>query len=693
MWRIYVAFLFLLLFAFAIVGQIVKVQFLEGEEWRKKAAELTLEYIPIEASRGNIFSDDGSMLATSIPIYDIRMDTRVDGLTKEIFNQQIDSLAYCLGQLFPDKSAQDFKRELKMAHAQQARYYLIRRNITYPQLQAVRKMPIFRMGRYKGGLLVEQKNIRELPFDKLAARTIGTIRDVKPVGIESSFNEELKGIPGKRLMQRLSGGVWMPVRDKDEIEPRHGHDVVTTIDINIQDVAEQSLEEHLRKHNADHGCAVLMEVATGEIKAIANLSKTASGDYAENFNYVIAEATDAGSTFKTASLLAALDQGLVDVNDTINVGNGQCYFAGQLMKDAHPPKVSRLSVREIFETSSNVGISRLIQQHYAKQPDVFIGKLHGFGLNDPLNLQIEGEGKPRIKRPKDKDWSAVSLPWITIGYEMKITPLQLLAFYNAIANNGIMVRPKFVKEIRQHGSVIKTFPTEVIRDSIAGEAALQKIRELMEGVVQHGTASSLKHSPYRIAGKTGTAQIAHNKYGFDKNHLTYQASFAGYFPADKPRYSCIVVVYAPSNGVFFGGAVAAPIFKEIADKVYSNHLELHEAPLEQDTTISTLPYVAVGMQKDVRKVLHALKVNADSNQADALWISPVSAEDKIVMRERDFKNGLVPNVQGMGARDAMYILENAGLRVKIIGKGLVRRQSLEAGSKIQKGTQVIIELG
>lgn len=541
--------------------------------------------------------------------------------------------------------------------------------------------------------MIDQRNVRELSFQKLAARTIGTLRDVKPVGIEAAYNEELRGITGKRLMQRLSGNVWMPVRDKAEVEPKDGNDLISTIDINIQDVAEQSLEDHLRFHNADHGCAVLMEVETGEIKAIANLSKTPSGNYDENYNYAIGEATEPGSTFKMASLLAAFDDGLVEPDDTVSVGNGSYSYFGQPMKDSHPPKASRLSVQQAFETSSNVGISKVITQHYAKRPEAFMEKLHAFGLGKPLGLEISGEGQPRIKSTTDKDFnSRVSLPWISIGYESKLTPLQMLAFYNAVANNGRMVRPRLIKEIRHHGKLVKEFMPDILRDSIASQDAIRKIKTLLEGVVEHGTASSLNKSPYKIAGKTGTAQIANPKFGYDVNHRSYQASFVGYFPADKPKYSCIVVVYAPSNNFYYGGAVAAPIFKEIADKVFSNHFDLQKEQIEEDTSSFTMPLALVGIQKDVRKVLAKLDHPVESTNLDASWVSTSLRDDKVVLQERKILKGTVPNVIGMGARDAVYLLENSGLRVRMNGKGVVTSQSLNGGSRLMKGDLILIEL-
>ncbi|MBL7948208.1 MAG: penicillin-binding transpeptidase domain-containing protein [Bacteroidota bacterium] len=695
-WRINLAFLLLIVFGLVIIGQIVRIQFVEGEQWKDLARSQSLKYQQIEASRGNIYGSDGKMLAMSTPIYDVRMDTRADGLTQELFDAKIDSLAMGLAAIFGDRSRADYKQDLKRARAEGARYFLIRRNVGYRDLQRVKALPIFRMGRNKGGLLVEQRNVRVLPYLDLAARTIGTLRNVKPVGIEAAFDDYLKGVSGKRLMQRISSGDWMPVTDKDEIEPHDGNDVHTTIDVNIQDVAESSLRRHLELNKADHGCAVLMEVATGEIRAIANLSRTEGGDYVEDFNYAIAEAAEPGSTFKLASLLVALEDQLVDLQDTVEVGNGVYVYSRKngTMRDAHAPRRSRMSVQEIFEHSSNVGVSRIIFSNYAKRPQEFVNRLRSFGLGEKLGLQIDGEGAPFIRNANEKGWSGISLPWMSIGYECLITPLQTLTFYNAVANNGRMVKPLLVKEIRHRGQLVKSFETEVMRDSIASAEALQKAHIMLEGVVQNGTGDVLKDSPYRIAGKTGTAQIAHSRFGYNKGNAQYQASFVGYFPADKPAYSCIVIVNAPSNSLYYGGAVAAPIFKEIADKVYSSRLDLHNGDVPVDSNVYTpVPYVRAGAQKDTRQVLAGLGVSYHAASEEAAWVSATRGKDEVELQPRRVAQGAVPNVIGMGLKDALYLLESSGLLVRVTGKGSVTRQSIGAGTPVRKGQQIVIELG
>jgi cell division protein FtsI (penicillin-binding protein 3) len=692
MLRVWLVFIGFFIFGIAIVGQIIRIQFVQGQYWRSKQDSLTTDIRTIEASRGNIFSADGSLLATSVPIYEVRMDTKAEGLTDKVFNEGVDSLALGLAGLFNDRPKAEYKQGLKEARRDGARYYLVHRNVSYVDLQKMKKFPLFRMGRNKGGLMTEQRNERELPFKQLASRTIGEYRDVKPVGIEASFDSDLKGISGRRLMQRIAGGVWMPMNDDEEVEPRDGNDLVTTIDINIQDVAESALHENLIKQNADHGCVVLMEVATGEVKAIANLSRSKGGDYVEDFNYVVGEATEPGSTMKLASLLVAMDDGLLELTDQVDLGNGECFYSGRRMKDSHPPKKPIYTALECFMKSSNVGVSKLIYQRYADKPQQFIDGLKRFHLNEKLGLEIPGEGQPFIRDTKDKYWSNLSLPWTSIGYECHLTPLQILTLYNAVANDGKMVKPKFVKEILNHGQIVKAYPTEIIADKIVKESTIAKARKMMEAVVDSGTGRNVKNPYYKVAGKTGTAQIAHSRYGYSKGSSTYQASFVGYFPADNPKYSCMVVVYAPSSDVYYGGDVAAPIFREIADKVYSTHADMHDALAKNDSVKNAMPFIKAGQQKELNKVLAKLNISAASENKDAAWVSVSNENNTLQITERKISNGVVPDVAGMGLRDAIYLLENEGLKVQIYGRGVVTKQSLTPGTAIQKGQQIVIEL-
>jgi cell division protein FtsI (penicillin-binding protein 3) len=692
--RVYLVYVVFALFGVAIIAQAAKIQISEGEHWRKQSETQIFSYRDIEAVRGNIFASDGSLLATSIPNYEIRMDVNTEALTEEIFYEKVDSLANCLSDLFNDKTAGEYKRELIRARKAGERYHLIRRKATYNQLKKLRTFPIFRLGKYKGGLIYIQRNVREMPFKVLAARTIGYDMDgINPVGLEGAYSKELRGVGGKRFMQKIAGGVWMPVNDNNELEPKDGSDLISTIDINIQDVAENALLTQLTKHNAGHGCVILMEVETGHIKAIANLARTPSGAYAENYNYAIGASTEPGSTFKLATLMAAMEDGFIDLEDSVDTEDGTYRYFDRVMQDATKGGHGKITVQRAFELSTNVGVSKLIYQSYSKNPQKFIDRLKSMNLNEPLNLKISGEGMPKIKDTKDLSWSGVTLPWMSIGYEVRQTPLQILAFYNAVANNGVLVKPQFVKEIRSRGKVVKKFKSEVINSAICSKKTLEKARAMLEGVVENGTASNLRHAAYKIAGKTGTAQIANEKYGY-KGKLSYQASFAGYFPADNPKYSCIVVVNAPSNNVYYGNLVAGPIFKEIADKIYSANLEMHK-PLEPSATLASknpLPYSKDGYYHDLANVFKELNIETVNKSERKEWVKTATGPKNVELADLNYAKGVTPSVVGMGLQDALYILENNGFAVKVLGRGTVKRQSVMPGERIIKGNLIVLEL-
>ncbi|HET6245580.1 MAG: transpeptidase family protein [Bacteroidetes bacterium] len=689
--RVYLVYLVFALFGLAIIARAFAIQFWEGEHWKMQSENQTLDYREIEAVRGNIFAADGSLLATSIPNYEIRMDMKVG--SQEVFSEKVDSLAFCLSSLFNDKSANEYKKQLVSAKKAGDRYHLIRRNVNYNQLKKIRNFPICRLGKYKGGFIYLQKNVRERPFQVLAARTIGYAREgVNPVGLEGAYTKELGGVGGKRLMQKIAGGVWMPVNDDTELEPEDGSDLVTTLDINIQDVAEYALLTQLIKHNAAHGCVVLMEVSTGHIKAIANLSKTTEGSYYENYNYAIGASTEPGSTFKLATLMAAMEDGLIKPTDSVDTEDGSMKFYDRVMYDSHKGGYGKITVQRAFEVSTNVGVSKLINSSYAKNPQKFIDRLNSMNLNNQLNLEIPGEGKPKIKNANDPGWSGVSLPWMSIGYETRLTPTQILTFYNAVANNGKMVKPMFVKEIKQRGKVVKRFKTEILNDAICSKKTIDNAQRMLEGVVENGTAINLKNASYKIAGKTGTAQIANDKYGY-KGKLSHQASFVGYFPADKPKYSCIVVVNAPSNNVYYGNLVAGPIFKEIADKVYATNLDIHKPiDFEPHLAKTSVPYSKHGYYNDLKKVFETLQIALDNKAQTKEWVRTSTTEKHVEIYDINYTSGLTPNVIGMGLQDASYLLENKGYSVRVTGRGMVKRQSVPAGTRIEKGNIILLEL-
>lgn len=697
--RTYTAFAFMCVFAAAIIAYLFKIQFKEREHWIELSENLSTTIQTVEPSRGSIFAIDGSLLATSLPIYDLRLDGKAPGFTKgDIFENNVDSLALMLSQLFEDRSKAEYKRILTSVKKRKDRYYLLKRKVSYPEMKAVKEFPIFRLGKYKGGLTIEEKNKREKPFEYLAERTIGyNVSGVQPVGLEGAFNKDLSGKEGKRVMQRIAGGTWIPVNDEEQIEARNGNDIHTTIDVNLQDVATHALMRTLVNNDAEWGTAVLMEVSTGEIRAIANLTRVSEGKYTEKYNYAVGESLEPGSTFKLASSLALLEDKKVKMTDMFDTENGEKrYFANAVMYDSERGGHGIVTFQRAFEISSNVAISKAVYQHYKSNPIQYYNHLEKLHFTNPLGLQIMGEGKPRIKHPKDKDWYGTTLPWSSIGYEVKVTPMQVLTLYNAVANNGKMVKPLFVKRITNTGKVIKEYKPEVIEESIASTETIKNLRIMMEGVVERGTGSKLKNPNYSVGGKTGTALVADGRRGYAQT--IYRSSFCGYFPANNPQYTCIVMVNAPSKGVYYGGAVAGPVFKEIADKVYANSHNLHG----DIKLVLNKPNLAPTVIKNAHKQqLHtALKVlGKETKSIDSVeengseWAQALMSDKAAKLTPKTINKNYMPDVTGMGLKDAVYLLENNGLKVEVVGVGKVKEQSVPAGTALVKGTKVTIKLG
>ena len=690
----YALYFLLAIVAVMIVGRVVVVQFVEGDMWREKAENLTVAYKTIDAVRGNIYDAEGGLLATSVPIYEVRWDPNAEAITDEIFNANIDTLSQCLASLFKSKTAFQWKRQLQNGRNNGARYMLIARKVKYTELKKLREFPIFKKGQFKGGLIYLQQNKRQKPFRLLAGRTIGYKLDsVAMVGLEGAYDKELKGVSGKRLMKKIMGGVWMPINDENELEPQNGYDLYTSIDINIQDVAEYALMKQLKKHDAAHGCVVLMEVETGEVRAIANLSRDDNGVYSESYNYAVGAKTEPGSTFKLASYMVALEDGYIDLDHQIETGEGVYEFYGQKMEDSKKGGYGKITVEEAFAVSSNIAIAKIIDEHYRSNPQAFIDHLYKIGLNKPLGVEIAGEGEPYIKSADDPSWSGISLPWISHGYELEMTPLQILTLYNAVANDGKMVKPMFVRSVRNGNKMVKELDPVVLNPKVASNETIEKLHAMLEAVVDHGTATNLKGAHYKIAGKTGTAQIANSKYGYHSNYGTsYQASFCGYFPADNPKYSCIVVVNAPSRNVYYGNLVAGPIFKEIADKVYSTRLEMHKELKQMEYTASTpIPVAKNSYVADLEEVYKQIDIDF-IEQIEAEWVMPETKKDSVILHPKSVKQNLVPNVRGMNLEDAIYLLENMGLAVEVKGKGTIKRQSVRPGQRINKGAKITLEL-
>lgn len=690
--RLRLVYFILGIFALLIIAKVLYIQFKEGDHWKEQARAMTMRFVSIDAVRGDICAEDGRLLATSLPVYEIRMDLSSRVIPDDLFFAQIDSLAFHLSRLFGDRSAAQYRSSLRRARQNQERYYLVKRNVSHAQLQELMTFPLFRLGRFRGGLIVEERTRREMPYRTMAARTIGYEREGVYVGLEGAYREILEGQQGQRLEQRISGGSWMPVSDQNEIQPQNGMDIITTISVPIQDITEKALLRQLNRFRAEHGTAVVMEVSTGKVKAISNLMRNEqTNTYEELYNFAVGYSTEPGSTFKLPALMVALEDRHVHPDDTIDTGNGRIRYYGRLMRDANDEEHGKISAQQAFEVSSNVGVSKIIHTAYKDKPQAFVDGLKRMNLHQPLRVEISGEGEPVIRDAGSPGWSRISLPWMAIGYEVSLTPLQLLGFYNAVANNGKMMKPMFVTEIRQSGRTIERFSPEVINPSIASAGTIEYARKMLTGVVEHGTARNIRSDAYPIAGKTGTAQVAQQRRGYQTDAgISYQATFVGFFPADKPVYSCIVMIHNPQGYIFHGSRVAAPVFREIADKLFAAQMFFPE-PVIQQNEIANLPTFRNANTEDMKQIYSTFNAIFKETTTNS-FASSHHENDTVFFREKTFIENLVPEVVGMSLKDAIYLMENAGLSVRFSGRGIVRSQSLRPGTRIREGSVVYLEL-
>jgi Cell division protein FtsI/penicillin-binding protein 2 len=684
----------IVILAIAILIRILILQVVQHGKWAAMSEKYVYQTAEMPANRGDILAQDGRLLASSVPYYTIYMDTRSTGMSGQTWSGGINGLSAGLSKLLGQRSPAGWKAVITDARKRGDRYFLIQRKVDYETLKQLKELPVFREGQYRGGMVAQAENKRILPNSELAARTIGYLNlgaEGTEVGIEGSFDKDLAGKNGVVVKQRLTGGDWITVENASSVDSKDGNDVMTTIDIDLQDVASTALMKQLEKHDADHGCAVVMEVETGDIKAIANLEKGDDGNYHESYNYAIAESTEPGSTFKLPSLMAAIEDGVIDTGDVVDTGNGTVKYYNKIIRDHEDKGLGKLTVKQVFEKSSNVGTAKLIYEHYKNNPKDFVNRLYAMRLNDKLDIQLKGEGSPLIRYPGDKLWSGISLPMMAHGYEVQLTPLQVLTFYNGVANNGRMMKPRFVTAIMRNGNVLKHYNTDVIINSLASRSTIRKAKAMMEGVVDHGTAVNLRNPNYKIAGKTGTAQIAKGKSGYKTSSgISYQASFVGYFPAGNPLYSCIVVVNAPSNGVYYGNVVAGSVFKEISDKIYATNF-FRDYKTDNDDIKPVAPEAGNGYREDINDVLKELDVRY-KRTAKTDWVATRESGDTIRLVGLKVVEGLVPDVRGMSLRDAVYLLENSGYRVKFSGRGKVLRQSPEHGARYFEGQVVSLDM-
>jgi cell division protein FtsI (penicillin-binding protein 3) len=687
--RVRVAFLFVLLFAIAVVVKISHIQFVEGDKWAAMGERISFDYKRVKATRGNIYSDNGSLLATSLPFYKVAFDATIP--KDEVFKKGIDSLAWHLATFFKDKSSKDYRRMLIDARETGKQYIILnRKQVDYQDKKKMMDWPIFREGRLRGGAIFEKVDIRYRPFSNLSRRTIGFVNENdKGVGLEYSFNKELGGQDGYAYYQKIAGGVWKPIFDANNVKAVNGQDIQTTLDINLQDVAETALHKAMAAHDADDGLVVVMEVATGEVKAISNLSTDGDGTFFEKYNFAAAGLFEPGSTFKLVTMIALLEDTNVELTDSVDTGNGEYTFYNKTVRDHEKGGLGRVTVQKAFEHSSNVAMAKLVDKHFGLKPKKFVEYVDKLKLSKPLGLQMVGEPTPKIKRPGEKGWSGISLPWMSHGYGFEITPLHTLALYNAVANDGKMIRPIFVKRVKQADEESDSFETDVLNSNICSGKTLDKLKLLLEGVVEKGTAQNIKGTHYRIAGKTGTAQILENGR-YTKKYIT---SFVGYFPAHEPKYSAMVLIKNPRGWYQYGSNVAAPVFKEIADNIYARDINLHEAMDKKKFAHSdALPVIKAGKQEELTMICNELGVS-NHTLTDEEWVRASKNGSGVNWKKNIYGKEIVPDVTGMSFRDAIFLLEQSGLRVFYEGKGRVVKQSLNPGGRISKGDRIFIRLG
>lgn len=695
LWRVYLSYILVVAACVAIFGKAVYIQQVQGSHWRSMSDSLHLKLDEIEAERGTIFSEDGQMLSTSIPQFDIYMDFRVDALREkngQLFRNNIDSLSYCLAALFRDQSAAAYKTLLQQGYKNREGYFLLHKKTSFREYEQLRRFPLFRLGRYKSGMIANERTIRLNPYQMLAFRTIGLARDSNKVGLEMSYDSILRGRNGKRTVRTIAGGVSVPVDDTYEIEPETGKDIVSTLDVFIQDIAENALMKMLQKNDAQHGCAIVMEVKTGKVKAIANLGKRSDGSYWEDYNYAISP-TEPGSTFKLATLMALLEDKKVSLNQGINLEHGAWKIAGQTVYDSEVHKENETTVQHAFELSSNVAMAKLASVYYAGAPAQFLNHLKKLRMDTLTGIDLRGEGKPVIYRPGGRFWGPTTLPWMAFGYNLSVTPLQTTMLYNAVANKGKMMRPYLVSAVKEEGVMLREFEPVVTEEKICSDQTLQQLQTCLEGVCINGTAKALfKNSPYRVAGKTGTALVADGNRGYaDK---IYQSSFAGYFPAENPQYTCVVVIKnKPHAVVYYGGDVAGPVFREIADRLYSTYILQSNTAATQKRKTDSTAFSYAGNKQDIALIASRLSMRyTDSTGRADEWSDIHAVNAHMALNKKEIPDNAMPQLKGMGLKDVVYLCENMGLKVNVKGKGRVVSQSVQAGQTVVKGQQVTIEL-
>ncbi len=704
LWKTYLVYFLVLLFGIAIIVKIILVQTKDSKELQNLAEKQEYRMQTIEASRGNIYSSDGQLMATSIPLYDVFFDYK--SVDSAYLADNIDSLCRQMAELLPKRNAAEWKDFFAQGMAKGNRHYKIALNITQPELRKMQSFVIFNRGPYKGGIITEKKIRRERPYKELASLILGMANEEKGYyfGIEGAYNDYLKGQNGQQLVRRIHNGGIVPIDSDENVEARNGDDVVTTFDIKLQDIVESALNHTLTENKAEQGCAILMDVETGYVRALANLRLNhETGKYEESYNVALGERYEPGSVFKIASMVVILNHKDLQLNDRVNIGTGPIQFSNRVMKDDHSfAKGGVCTVQEVIEQSSNKGTAVLVTRTFAAHPEQYVNGLYALGLNKKIGTGIYGEAQPVIKDPKDKDkpggWSKVTLPWMSIGYEVNVTPMHLITLYNAIANGGRMMKPQFVTEVRRGNQVIEHFDPIVLNEQIAPPDAIEKLQTMLEGVAIRGTAKrQFQGCVVNVAGKTGTAQYYDRVQGYAYHEpgigrKLYNTTFVGYFPAEKPRYSCIVMVSRARGRYWAAGGVSAPGFREIAEKVYAMRIGTQD----DDTTIIAprQPKGPVIARHDKEKnYLNGINRSCTDLAINGEWVTVERTNDgETYIREAQLADNIVPNVVGMDITDAVYLLENMGLKTDFTGQGAITEQSLHAGDTLKPNSVIHLKL-
>ncbi len=693
--RTYLVYIGLVVFSLAILGKVMYIQIAKGPYWRSVAQKDQIRSELIEAERGSIYCEAGQVLSTSIPEFDIYIDFQADGLIEAdglLYQQHADSLALGLSKLFAQeaqpKTAREYRKLLDKGFRSKDRFVLLKRKISYDQYERLKQLPLVRLGKNKSGFIAVVRMKRLYPYKLLANRTIGIARDSNKVGLERQYDQYLGGIAGKRLVRYIAGGAGVPIEGTDQ-EPQDGTDVITTIDVNIQEIAQQALERVMIEREALRGTCIVMEVKTGKVRAIANLGRQKDGNYWEDYNYALS-ATEPGSTWKLVTLMSALEDKKVSLQSPINLEGGKWAVGGEVVYDSEVHGTYECTVQQSFEKSSNVAMAKLAQFHYGTQPSRFLQHIHQLRMDTLTGIDLPGEARPSVYKPGSRRWSKTTLPWMGFGYNLTVTPMHTAMLYNAIANNGKMMKPYLVNALLKDGQIIKAFEPTVLVEKVASSETVAQLRTCLEGVVLNGTGRGMKTDAYGFAGKTGTSLVADK--GITYGDKVYQASFAGYFPANDPQYTIVVVIRnKPHAYPYYGASVAGPVFREVADRIYATHL--FKQPQLNRQQADSVVYQLYARTYTMKKLARYMgwKMTDSSASAAVAVLSNHPASGRVLFG-RDPNEQQMPPLQGVSLKDALAICEERGLVVTAAGRGKVSSQSIEPGTPIRKGQPIQLQL-